>query len=522
MLKTLLLTLAAFFIFHSFAECQSRTAQPVNPDSSLQYILSSLEGSRLPLSQAVEYALNGAVSVQSARAAYMSAGGVKRRESGTFDPQLFFTFNRLVQDQPAASFFSGASVLATYQNTTTGGVSMNLPIGTNITASLSTIDLGTNSTFANLNPQYIAFGNITIRQPLLTGFFVSANKHVAKADRDLDAAKARYDQEVLAVGTQTEQSYWDLYAAERDYAVQLLVRDRAKAFLKETETRAATGLVGPDQVANARTFLAEQEILLLDREEQLDRVSDGLAVLIGSRPETGKARFIAVDNPPGDFPVEEMQTLVDRAMEKNLVLQAAKADVEAQKTLLRASSWEALPRVDLVGSLGGNGLAGTAHDVYFGTDTLRTTWGGPLGDAVHQALRRDYPTWSIGVEVSIPLLLRSGLGEKDRLEAETIIAEQKEIQLARALEEQVRASYRELFNGKRRLTAAREGVDAAQEQVRIGLIEFQNGRSTAFELVRLGADFAMAQQRYTQALVRSAKAAASLRQLTSGSYPPNR
>ena len=66
------------------------------------------------------------------------------------------------------------------------------------------------------------------------------------------------------------------------------------------------------------------------------------------------------------------------------------------------------------------------------------------------------------------------------------------------------------------LTAAKEGVDAAQEQVRIGLIEFENGRSTAFELVRLGADFAVAHERYSQALVRSAKAAANLRQLTSG------
>ena len=56
------------------------------------------------------------------------------------------------------------------------------------------------------------------------------------------------------------------------------------------------------------------------------------------------------------------------------------------------------------------------------------------------------------------------------------------------------------------------------KKVRIGLIEFQNGRTTAFELVRLGADFAVAQQRYSQAMVRSAKAATHLRQLTSGAY----
>jgi outer membrane protein TolC len=400
----------------------------------------------------------------------------------------------------------------------TGGVRWNLPIGTNIEASLNTVRLETNSTFAFLNPQFTAYGTVNLRQPLLGGLFVSAQKNLTKADRELEAARARYDQEVLAVGTQVEVSYWDLYAAERDYAVQKLTRDRAEAFLRDTETRAKTGLIGPNQVANARTFLAEQEILLLDREEGLDRISDELSSLIGKRPDAGKTRLLSVDNPPDDFPIEDADLLVERSMEKNLALQAAKADVEARRALSRAAFWEALPSVDVVGSIGGNGLTGTPQDVIFLGDTLRTAVSGTSADAVRQAMKRTYPTWSVGIEVTVPIGLRTGLGEQDRLDAEVIVAEQRQIQQSRIVEEEVRASYRDLLNGKRRLKAAREGVEAAQEQVRIGLIEFQNGRSTAFELVRLGADFAVAQQRYTQALVRSAKGAANLRQLTSGAY----
>ena len=79
----------------------------------------------------------------------------------------------------------------------------------------------------------------------------------------------------------------------------------------------------------------------------------------------------------------------------------------------------------------------------------------------------------------------------------------------------MRATHREVSHGRARRQAAREGVEAAQEQVRIGLLEFHNGRTTAFELVRLGEDFAVAQRRYSEALVRTAKAAATLRQLTS-------
>jgi len=516
MCKSFTLALATLVFAPYIARGQALRTNAVNPDSALQTILSKLDGTPLPLLDAVQYALSNATSVRTAEGAYMSARGAARREAGNFDPSLFFAFNQLNQDQPTASFFSGATTLSTKQSTATGGLRLNLPTGTGIEASLNAITLETNSSFANLNPQYTTFGSLNLRQPLLRGFTVGGNKYAAKADRDLDAAKARYDQEVLAVRSQVEQSYWDLYAAERDYAVQMLTRDRGEAFLKDTETRARTGLVGPNQVANARTFLAEQEILLLDREELLDRLSDALSSLIGRRPEGGKTRLITLDNPPDDFQVVEIEVLVKEALERNLALRAAKADVEARRALSDAAFWEALPKVDFVASLGANGLGGTAKDVIFNTDTLRTTNGGTFRQAVNQVFKREFPIWSIGVEINVPIGLRSGLGEQDRLEAEVVIAEQRQIQLARILEEEVRASYRELLNGKRRLVAARAGVDAAQEQVRIGLIEFENGRSTAFELVRLGADFAVAQQRYSQALVRSAKAAANLRQLTSG------
>ncbi|MFN0157574.1 MAG: TolC family protein [Bacteroidota bacterium] len=486
-----------------------------NPDSSLQSILDELEGTPMPLREATQHALDKATSVRIAEASYLAARGAARREAGFFDPTLFFNLNYIDREEPTASFFAGAAVLAAKQTTTSGGLRMNLPIGTSIEASLNTIKAETNSSFASLNPQYTAFGNLSVRQPLLGGLWVSSRKNLEKADQEMDAAKARYDQQVLAISTEVEKRYWDLYAAERDYATLKLTRDRAQAFLKDTEARAKAGLVGPNQVATGRTFLAEQEILLLDREEQLDRYSDEIASLIGERPRDGRQRFSTVDDPPEELPLEDVDALLRQALENNLELQAAKADVEARRALSKAAFWEALPKIDLVGSLGGSGLSGTSQDVIFGSDTLRTTIGGNQSDAIREALKRNFPTWSVGVEVTLPIPLRSGLGEQDRLDAELTIAEQRYIQHTRALEEQVRTSYRELSHGQRRLKAAREGVEAAQEQVRIGQIEFQNGRSTAFELVRLGADFAVAQQRYSQALVRSAKAAATLRQLTS-------
>lgn len=392
-----------------FAAGQTR---PANPDSALQSILEQLEGTPLALDNAVRQGLKSAAPVREAEAAYLAARGTVRREKGFFDPELFLSFDYFDDELPSASFFAGAAVLVTQESISRAGLRWSLPIGTEVEAAVNSIRLKTNSQFAFLNPQYNAFGSLSLRQPLLRGFAASARKQLASAERELEAARARYDQAVLSIRAEVESDYWDLYAAERDYAVQKLTRDRGAEFLRETELRAKTGLIGPNQVANARTFLAEQELLLLNREEYLDRLSDQLAALIGMRPENGKSRFIAIDDPPADFPLEPVDILVQYALDNNYDLLATKQQIEAVRTLANAARWEALPSVDLVGSLGGSGLSGTAQDVIFNDDTLRTSVSGDMGEAVSQAVSRDYPNWSVGVEVSIPSGCAAGWAKK--------------------------------------------------------------------------------------------------------------
>src|SRR5258706_8192320 len=484
MLRKLILKLT-FTALVGAAGMASAQTTTLNPDSVLRTILKGIAGTHLPLNEAIRQGLANATSVRRAEAAFQAAQGTVRRERGVFDPELFFNLYYEDDNIPTSSFFAGANILMNQQTTYQSGLRWTLPIGTRLEASLNTVRLNTNSTFAFLNPQYTAFGSLNFRQPLLGGFSASARKQLSKAEQEMQAAQGRRDQQALGLSSDVERMYWDLYAAERDYAVRKLTRDQGEVFLQETELRAKAGLIGPNQVANARTFLAEQKVLLLDQEEQLDRLSDQLASEIGARPDPAMPRFVTSDEPPSNFHVDSVEVVVERARENNLDLQAAKAEIEANRALADASAWEYLPSVDLVGSVGGNGLAGTAQDVIFNGDTLRTTVGGGLGDAVSQAAGRDFKTWSVGVEVKIPIGFRSGLGEKDRLQAEASVAEQRYIELSRSLEEQVRSSYRELVHGGERLLAAKEGVDAAGEQGRIGLIEFRNGRSTAFELVRL-------------------------------------
>jgi outer membrane protein TolC len=227
-----------------------------------------------------------------------------------------------------------------------------------------------------------------------------------------------------------------------------------------------------------------------------------------------------VDEPADSFDPGAIDSLLSRATRNNTSMRQAWDNLKAAEALAKGAGWNQLPTLDLVGSLGGTGLAGDARQVVFGGDTLLVDVTGGYGDAMSSAISRDFPNWSVGLELTLPLFRDEGRGARRQLRAEVERARAQVAATGRALEEQVRSVYRELSNGRTRLEIAREGLAASLEQVRIGVIEFDNGRATAFELVRLAADLATAQERLSEALVRTETAAAELRYLT-GEAPDN-
>ena len=514
------LAAVAFFVaLATPATCRAAVTLETNPDSTLTLALQKIQGVPLTLGEAMTAALQQATAVRDAEAALRAARGVMRRERGAFDPEIFATTLRSGVDQPTASPFAGAAVLKTEKTEKTdtqAGGRVRLPTGTELSASLVTTKQETNSRFSALEPQFNTQGRLDVRQPLLKGFGPGSWGERSAAAREFEAAQARYEDAVLEIKSQVERTYWDLYAAERDLGVQQIIRERAVALLQEVELRARTGLVGPADVANARVFVAEQEQALIDREEGLDHVSDQIATLIGRRPEGEAPRYRPLDSPPRDFAVEPQDSLVARALRQSREVRGAERDLAAARAREQSAKWNMFPSLDVVGSVGGLGLSGTVRD------TLGTNWNGDFGDTWTQVRNRDYPTWSAGLSLSIPIGFRAGAGEHDRLRGEADRAEQRLIAVRRSLEERVRFGHRDLVNAKRRMDAAQSGVDASLTQVRIGLLQYRNGSTTAFEIVRLGADLASAQQRYSQALVRTAKAAAELRRLTAEGLPPGK
>jgi outer membrane protein len=391
---------------------------PASPDSAFSGAVAGIEGSPLRLADAEAAALTEATQVRDAKAALLAARGSLTRERGAFDPELFADLSKSSAEEPSASPFSGADVLHPVTTAGDAGAKITLPVGTELSASVIAQKQETNSSFASLNPEYDATTQLAIRQPLLQGFGPAARGNLDQARRAYEAEKHRYEDAIADVRASTEESYWDLYAAERNLAATRLNRDRATSVLSEVGVKAKAGLIGPNQVNNAKVFLAQAEQDVMDADDDLNRVSDHLGSLIGRRPDAPFVRFKAVDDPPVNLARESEDSLVTKAMTTNHQVLAAEADVNAAQALVRAANWNALPTADFFATLGGNGLAGMGQEVIFLSDTLTNTRRDRLGDALNQAFRRDFPTWTVGLHLSVPILLRGRRGERERLEGE--------------------------------------------------------------------------------------------------------
>ena len=274
----------------------------IDPDSTLAAALAQLEGEPLSLSRAVDLALANATQLREARAVLAAAEGTLLREKGAFDPELFADLNRSRTETPSSSPFSRPDVINNEETSTIGGARILLPLGTEIEASLTARRLDTNNEFSSIDPEYRADGRLEVRQPLLRGFGAGTSGAKNAAARSLEAAEAGSRDAELSIRSLVETTYWQLYTAERDLAVQRLIVGGAEALLEQARLRAGAGLVGPNEVANARAFLAEQRLAALDQDERLDAISDRLASLLGTRP-SGAARFRSFDAPPSSYAV---------------------------------------------------------------------------------------------------------------------------------------------------------------------------------------------------------------------------
>jgi hypothetical protein len=216
--------------------------------------------------------------------------------------------------------------------------------------------------------------------------------------------------------------------------------------------------------ANAQVFATRQDLInargLL--EEQQAILKNLLTRTGNADPEVQAATIIPTDalNIPEKEEVRPIQDLFTEAMANRPDLGQASLQIENSQIGLKGARNATRPEVDLVGIVQNNGLAGPLNPAAPATNTPFT---GGYGTVLDQLFTAKYPTYEIGVQVTVPIHNR--IAEAD-LARDELQLKQSEVRL-RQLQNQARLEVEDAVIAMRRARASYEA--AVQASVPAGV-----------------------------------------------------
>lgn len=264
-----------------------------------------------------------------------------------------------------------------------------VPIGTRIRVGTSLRDLHNNlqriSVFTN--GEYEAFGGVSLVQPLLRNAGRAATLAGLRVGRlNQEIAWQDYRRSLGQLLGAAEASYWALYLAQEQLGAFDESVKVAEGVLSDSRARLAAGKAAELDVLQAEADLANRRH---GRNEALQRLREArmrTVAYLGTTTRDPRGDLSA-DPPPLPEGSDDLEfgKHWGFAHQQNPELLAARTRLEQEGVRLAYSRNQALPQLDLKASYGLNGLS----------DQPRA--------AADRAFTSDFPAWSVGLELRLPL-----------------------------------------------------------------------------------------------------------------------
>ncbi len=481
-----------------------------------------------------------ATSISGGSAASSYVGGNSTLTTGTgalasysLEPTVNFGYTWSHQTTPqTSSFVTGTNSLINESTVANSSISKGFLTGTQATLSWNNTFSRTNSGRSDFNPSKSTNFNLTITQHLLEGFGRAVNNRAIRvAQNNLKVSDHVFRHQVMATVANVVNMYWDLVSYNQNVRVQQQAVDLAQRLWEDNKKQVEAGTLAPIEVVRAEAQVASSQQALTIARTQLLQQEAALKNILSrngvASPLIAEARIIPTDQirVPATESVEPVQDLIARALDSRPELAESRLITENARIGLAATKSQLKPTLDLVGSLQNSGLAGQVNSlpipsVTGGAPTPRSPSAvdayflGGYGTALAQALRRNFPNYSIGFSFNVPLTNRTAEADMVR---DQILVRQQEVRQQQIIN-QIRL---DVTNALIALQQARGQYESAvktrmlQEQTLAAEEKkFAVGASTIFFVVQAQRDLSLAQSQEVAALSAYSKARVALDQAT--------
>lgn len=509
----------------------------------------------LTLREALALALENNKDIEVARQNVKIAEFDLTAARGVYDPRLSSSSYYEHSESPISSFLSGGSNGATTQSdyTATARLEGLAPtLGGNYHLDFSSIRLTTNNQFTALNPQYPTALTFSYNQPLFRGRkFDNNRRQIEIAKKNLSLTDAQFRQRAIETITSVQRAYWDLVFALRNLQVQRdAVRD-SRTQLEHNKRLVSEGALAPIDVVAAEAQVAGFEQSLFSSLEEVSRAENNLKNLIAVNRQADLWNLSIVPTDSVDLATPEISLpeALKAAMENRPELQQSSVVREINQIDQKYFREQTKPAVDLVGSYGMVGLAGSSSgganpftasstELRDKVDQLLGRAGLPLltplpaqtispfllggyDQSLQNLLSNRFNNFRVGVQINLPLRNRTAEAQLGRSLVEgQRVATQRE-QLEQSIQVDVRNALQAVRSAEARLRAAGIARQASEQQYQSEQRKLDAGQSTVFLVLERQTALTTARGNELRAQTDLNKAIAELQRATGNALTTN-
>ena len=456
--------------------------------------------------------------------------------SVSFDPIISVGYSwshgNFPVNNPFISGTGSSNILVVNQNSSgvNFGYTQGFHTGTNFSVTLDTPRSATNEPDVFFNPAFSPVLTATLTQPLLNGFGLLPNtRYIIEQKNSIKVANSLFAQQVIAVVTQTSNDYWELVYDRQNVKVQEAAVGVSQKLWEDNKKQLEIGTMAPLDVLTAESQLAtdqqnlivaqttklQQETVLLNdiAKNLLAKDVAGIEIV----PTTAISTPDVVENIPLQDAVQEAWRKRPELYQADLNLKNSQIEVKVLRNALLPSlngyiqyqsqglngtgfnttesntTFVADPASPLVDANGVPILIG-GNAVFAGVpaSTTAVTHGG-VGDALSQVFRNQYPVYSAGVTLTMPLRNRSAQADSARAQFDERQLQVQYRQTENTIVINVRNAIIALAQDRSQVAAAEKARNLAQQTLDAEQKKYQLGSSTSYQVVLRSRDLTAAQ-----------------------------
>ncbi|HMC61267.1 MAG TPA: TolC family protein, partial [Candidatus Solibacter sp.] len=405
----------------------------------------------------------------------------------SFDPALIGSLSWAHQSTPqTSSFITGTNALVQRQDLSSVAVQKYFETGTLVSLGINNNSVTSNATRSDFSPVTNASLALTVTQHLLQGWGSPVNtRQIRIAKNNREVSDLTFKAQVITTVAAIMDLYWDLVSYNENVRVQRdalaanerLLRDNTKQV--EVGTLASIEIVRAQaEIAASQQALTVAQTQLLQQETILKNALSRTGVL---NPAVSAAHVILTDHiqVPDVEAISPIQDLVAQSFASRPELAQFRILMQNQEIGIRGTRAELLPVLDLVGALSNNGLAGSVNSLPQAGGIPRAPtefFTGGYGTVLSQIFQRNFPNYSVGFNLNIPL--RNRAAQADLINSELALRQQQigvqrmenqvrvEVQNAVIGVQQARAQYDSAIKQR---TLQQQTVEAEQNKLEMGV-----------------------------------------------------